>query len=227
MPSDVLLIKNFGKDTAGNLSGEPHCGAQQLSYGNCFQVQKIQSRMTHRDLGHARNGRSRIGEQDLASEFEKAQNRLFLLAFLQLLEWPRQMATCSNHRRTTCPVVPTSGGVQDNRPAFGEANQQLLNQQSVVDYDQLSSRGHLGLVISEVWIVDRCDPIRVSFPQHATEFLTSHSYPARYDQGRLAEINEADLATRLDTPAVAQVGRQAGLSPVGHPRVRRSHTCAL
>lgn len=75
------------------------------------------------------------------------------------------------------------------------------------------------LLISEIRIVNRRDAARVSIPQHPPEFLSGHRYAARYDERGVAEINETDLPTRVDTPAVTQLGRQTGLSPMRHPGV--------
>jgi hypothetical protein len=114
--------------------------------------------------------------------------------------------------------------VQYERLIFGQADQQLLNQQPVVEDDQLGNRGHLELLVGKIWIVDRCDPVLIPILKYATQFLTGHCDPAWYHQGRVAEIDEADFPATLDAPPAAQVGRQAGLSSVRHPGVgRRSH----
>jgi hypothetical protein len=79
-------------------------------------------------------------------------------------------------------------------------------------------------LISQIWIVDGRHPVLIAIPEHATEFPAGHCYSPWYDEGCFAEIDEADLSTSLDTPAVTEVGRQAGLSSVRHPRVgRHSH----
>ena len=80
-----------------------------------------------------------------AAEIEEAQDRLLLLVPLQLLERSGQMATCSQQGCTTCPVVPVEGRVQDDRPAFGEADQQPFNEQPVVEDNQLRCGRHLDL----------------------------------------------------------------------------------
>jgi hypothetical protein len=79
-------------------------------------------------------------------------------------------------------------------------------------------------LISKIWIVDRCDPVLVTIPKHAAQLPASYRHASWYHQGRVAEVDEADLTASLDAPAAAQVGRQAGLSAVRHPGVGRSHT---
>jgi hypothetical protein len=91
--------------------------------------------MTFRDLRHARHDWSRVWEQDIAAQFEETQDGPLLLCLLQVLEWARQMASCSKHGRATCPVAPVEGGVQGNRLVPDESDQQLLNQQPIVDDD--------------------------------------------------------------------------------------------
>ncbi|MCU4187300.1 hypothetical protein K6U06_23475 [Acidiferrimicrobium sp. IK] len=58
-------------------------------------------------------------------------------------------------------------------------------------------------MISKIWIVNRRDPGRVSISQHPPQFVARHVYPAGYYQGGVSEVDESDLPTRLDAPAVA------------------------
>jgi hypothetical protein len=60
------------------------------------------------------------------------------------------------------------------------------------------SRLTLGLLIGEVGIVDRGDPVCVAVPQHSPQFMAGHLDPARDNQGSVAEIDEPDLSSRFD-----------------------------
>ena len=137
--------------------------------------------MTLRDSSHARQDWPRVWEQDVAPQFEEAQDGPLLVCLLQLLERARQMASCSKHGRATCPVVPVESGVQGNRLVPAETDQQLLDQQPVVDDDQARGGGHPELLISQIWIVDGRDPVLIAIPEHATEFGAGHCYSPWYD----------------------------------------------
>ena len=128
---------------------------------------------------------------------------MLLLVVVQFLERTGEMATRPEHGRATSSVVPVEGRTEGNVITLGESEQQLLNQQPVVDYDQLRSPRHVELLISKIWIVNRRDPSRVSISQHSPQFLARHVYPAGYDQGGVPEVDESDLPTCLDAPAVA------------------------
>jgi hypothetical protein len=54
--------------------------------------------------------------------------------------------------------------VQDDRLVFDETDQEFLNQQAVVDYDQGGGRGHSELLVGQIWIVDRVESTLVAIP---------------------------------------------------------------
>lgn len=65
-----------------------------------------------------------------------------------------------------------------------QADQQLLDQQSVVNDDQIRGGRHNELLISEIGIVDRHDPDLISIPKDATEFTARYRYSPWHDQRR-------------------------------------------
>lgn len=119
LPSDLLLVENFWENTAGGLSGQPQRAAKMLSHGDRLQVQKVESRMTLRYLGHEGHGWSWVGKKNVAAEFKQAQDGAILLFSLQLLERPGQVATCSKHGGTARSVVPVGSSVKRHAPGLG------------------------------------------------------------------------------------------------------------
>ena len=77
-------------------------------------------------------------------------------------------------------------------------------------------RCHEELLICQVRIIDRSEPIRVAMPQYSSEFAPGHTYTTWDDQSRLAEVYKTDLPSAFDTPAVPEISREACLSAVRH-----------
>jgi hypothetical protein len=220
-PSDVLLVQDFGQDTACGLGRKPQRGPQDLSHGHRFEVQQVEPGMPGGDSGHCRHGPARIGERDVVAKLEQAQDRLLLFSRVQLFEWPRQVPTRPEHGGSTRPVVPVDGRVQLN-PGFGQADEELFDQQPVVEDHRPGSRSQLRrLLIGQVGVVDGGEPLGVATLEDPAELPASDLHAAGDDQGGVAEIDEADLSALVDTPPVSQVGRQAGLAALGNPGIRR------
>jgi hypothetical protein len=142
LPDDALLIENRRENTDGRLNRQPQRATQQLSHRHRLEIQKVESWMALRDLDHPRHGRSRVRKHDVMAQFQKAQDGPLLLILLQLLERSGQVTARSQHRRPAGPVVPVEGRVQGNSPSLRQADQQLLDQQPVIDYDRPGGRGH-------------------------------------------------------------------------------------
>ena len=70
--------------------------------------------------------------------------------------------------------------MQDNTPSLGQANQQLLDQKPVIDYDRPRLRGHPNLLIGQIRVIDRRDPASVSMVQHPTKLPPGRINPARH-----------------------------------------------
>src|SRR5947209_18407406 len=102
----MLLVKHCRENTAGGLGAEPQHAARQLSDSDRLEIEKVELRMALRDLSHAGHGCSGVWEQDVATQFEEAQDGAFLVVFLQLLERSRQVTSCALHGCTADAVVP-------------------------------------------------------------------------------------------------------------------------
>ena len=134
------------------------------------------------------------------------------------------MAARALHGGTTGAVVPVRGRPQ---PApDGEPDEQLLDEQSVVEEDDLLARRHL--LIDEIRIVDCGDTRLVALPQDPTQLRRRHANPTGNHERRVAEIDEGHFPTLVDAPPVTKLRRQTGLAPVGHLGGNdRRHVCIV
>jgi hypothetical protein len=80
------------------------------------------------------------------------------------------------------------------------------------------------LLIRKIGILDRLYSGAIPVHKHPAKFDSRRFHPARDDQSCITEINNADIATLIDSPTMAQLGRKAGLTSIGDSGVgRRRH----
>ena len=61
---------------------------------------------------HGGNRGSRVGQSDVRTQVEQAEDRPSLLVVGQLLKWPGEMTASTGDGGAARPVVPVGGGVQ-------------------------------------------------------------------------------------------------------------------
>ena len=108
----------------------------------------------------------------------------------------------------------------------GKPNQELLDQQTIVeDYDLRRQRL---LLIGEVGVVKGRQTGRVAVLKHPSQLPPGDVDAPGDHQGGITKIDERDFATVVDPPAMAEIGRKAGLASMGHLDVRGcGHSCIV
>ena len=135
-------------------------------------------------------------------------------------------ASCSNgpdnDRRLRPPPHDTRGSTSSSwcavRPdaASCAADEELLDQQPVIEYDLLRRRHSIGLLVDEVRVLDRRRARRRSDHEAPDAARLAPRDAAGHDQRCTTEIDEADLAALL-IPNV-DAGRRARSSGLGGTR---------
>ncbi len=169
--------------------------------------------MPAREVRHGRHHPSGVWKADVVPELEKAQDRLLLLLGWELLEGAREVPTRSGYCRSASAVVPVHARVQAwAPPSEVKPDEQFLDQQAVIEEDR-RRRGH-GLLVLEFWVLDAGQALLVSLCEHAPEFSPGSTDASGHHQRGVAEVNEPNLSTVVDAPAVTEFRGQARLSAV-------------